>query len=109
LGAGHEFVEVESGNHERLHLCCKGSCEFVESSHRTVLAESSPTVKFLILQKQKTDPPLDSKISIGRRELNIRFVPQPDKRHCSKSIAPYGANVRVSPIVIIGQPTVADK
>jgi len=53
---------------ERLHLCCKDSCEFVESSHRTVLLrnphrrsililENRRAGRFLILKEQKTDPP----------------------------------------------------
>src|SRR6516165_10049169 len=36
---------------ERLHLCCRGSCEFVESSLRTVLLRILTTVKFLISAK----------------------------------------------------------
>ena len=38
---------------ERLHLCCKGSCEFVESSLRTVLLRILTTVKFLDSAKTK--------------------------------------------------------
>jgi hypothetical protein len=34
----------------------------------------SPTVKFLILQKQKTDPPLDSKIFKNRNAHLYRLV-----------------------------------
>jgi hypothetical protein len=39
---------------ERLHLCCKGSCEFVESSHAlSRVAESSPRLDFLLEKKYK--------------------------------------------------------
>src|SRR6516165_8761166 len=43
---------------ERLHLCCKGSCELVESSHRTVLLrKSSPRLDSEFWGKIETDPP----------------------------------------------------
>jgi hypothetical protein len=76
---------------ERLHLCCKGSSEFVESSLRTVLwrnphrrsifdpgkIETDRPADFLILQEQKTDPPpvlkifkLEMRISAGVGKIN---------------------------------------
>jgi hypothetical protein len=50
--ARHRLLTAAPVPLERVHLCCKGSCEFVESSHRTVLLRKfSPTMKFWILQK----------------------------------------------------------
>ena len=47
----HRLLTAAPLSLERLHLCCKGSCEF--GSLRTVLLRILTTVKFLILQKQK--------------------------------------------------------
>jgi hypothetical protein len=36
------------------HLCCKGSCEFVESSHRTVLLRN-PRLDFFAGEKMEVE------------------------------------------------------
>jgi hypothetical protein len=60
---------------ERLHLCCKGSCEFVESSHRTALLRNPHhRAIFLLGKKQKTDPPQILKILRIRNAHLYRLV-----------------------------------
>ena len=50
---------------ERLHLCCKGSCEFVESSLRTVLLRHRPG-RFFLLGKNRNRATASSKIFQNR-------------------------------------------
>ena len=52
--ARHRLLTAAPVSLERLHLCCKGSCEFVESSLALSCCGIITTVEFWILQK--TEP-----------------------------------------------------